>query len=318
MSMARTPDECFASLPGYPFEPHYVTVETRGVEPLRMHYVDAGAAGGDVVVLLHGQPTWSFLYRNVIPVLSDAGLRAIAPDHIGFGRSDKPTESTDYTFGRHVDWIHSLITRLDLRDITLIVQDWGGPIGLSVLAREPDRFARVVATNTVLHTSGPELAGRLTWANHHEGDSRVVLEEGLVDYVRFYQRAADITPSLFLNAAAGPLAPEVLAAYDAPFPDPAYKAGLRQLTALIPLTRNDPGAAIGRSTMAALEQWEKPFLTAFSDGDPATGGWESVFQARIPGAKDQDHTVIHGAGHFVPEQQGERLGHIVTRFIDAT
>ncbi len=317
MAVARTPDACFASLPGYPFEPRFVTVESRGVEPVRMHYVDAGPADGEVVVLLHGQPTWSYLYRSVIPVLTDAGLRAIAPDHIGFGRSDKPTEATDYTFARHVDWIHSLITTLDLREITLIVQDWGGPIGLSVLAREPDRFARVVATNTVLHTSDPDLAGRLTWANHHEGDSHVVLEEGLVDYVRFYQRAPDITPSVFLNAAAGPLPAEVLAAYDAPFPDPTHKAGLRQLTALIPLTRNDPGAAIGRTTMAALEQWEKPFLTAFSDGDPATRGWESVFQARIPGAQGQNHTTIAGAGHFLPEQQGEQLGHIVTRFIDA-
>jgi len=180
----------------------------------------AGPADGPIVLLLHGQPTWSFLYRHVIGVLADAGLRVIARDNIGFGRSDKPAEPTDYTFARHVDWMHSLVTGLDLSGITMVVQDWGGPIGLSVLAREPDRFARVVATNTILHTCDANLAGHLD---------------------------------------AG-----VLAGYDAPFPDRSCKAGLRQLTALVPLTRTDPGAAIGRETMAVLAEWEKPFLTAYS------------------------------------------------------
>jgi haloalkane dehalogenase len=315
MGVLRTPDERFAGLPGYPFEPHYVQVEAAGIEPVRMHYVDAGPEDGPVVVLVHGQPTWSYLYRKVIGVLTDAGLRAIAPDNIGFGRSDKLTEPTDYTFARHIDWLHSFVTGLDLRDVTLVVQDWGGPIGLSVLARDPDRFARVVATNTILHTCDPGLAGKLVWAAHGVGDSRVMLEERLVDYVLFYQRAPDIVPSLFLNAVCGPLPADVLAAYDAPFPDRSYKAGLRQLTALVPLTRNDPGAKIGRATMAALEQWHRPFLTAYSDGDPATRGWEAVFQERIPGAKGQDHTTITGASHFVQEQQGEQLGHVIPRFV---
>ena len=315
MTVTRTPDERFAGLPDYPYEPHYVDVMTAGIVPVRMHFVAAGPADGPVVVLLHGQPSWSYLYRKVIRVLAASGLRAIAPDNIGFGRSDKLTDPTDYTFARHIDWVHSFITALDLRDITLVVQDWGGPIGLSVLAREPDRFARVVATNTILHTCDRQLAGRLTWAQHGVDDGRVLLEEQLVDYVLYYQRAPDIEPSLFLNAVCGQLPADVLAAYDAPFPDRSFKAGLRQLTALIPLTRNDPGAAIGRSTMAALESYRRPFLTAYSDGDPATRGWDAVFRERIPGAAGQAHTTITGAGHFVQEQRGEELAEIIVRFI---
>ena len=315
MSVLRTPAERFNALPGYRFEPRFVEVEADGVEPVLMHYVDAGPPGGPPVLLVHGQPTWSYLYRKTIEVLTASGLRAVAPDHIGFGRSDKLTDPTDYTMARHVDWLQQLVERLDLGDVTLVAQDWGGPIGLSVLAREPDRFARVVATNTVLHTSDPELAGRLEWANHGLGDGRVVLQESLLDYVRYFQRSPDIVPSLFVDAVAGPLPAEILAAYDAPFPDRSYKAGLRQLTALIPLTRNDPGAAIGRATMAGLERWDRPFLTAFSDGDPATRGWESVFQERVPGARGQPHVTIAGAGHFVQEQKGEELGRIIVQFV---
>lgn len=318
MPVLRTPDERFVNLPGYPFDPSYRNVDTSGLPPLRMHYVDAGPADGPVVVLLHGQPTWSYLYRDVITALGAAGMRVIAPDHIGFGRSDKPTEATDYTFARHIDWIHSLVVGLRLREITLVVQDWGGPIGLSVLAREPDRFAKVVATNTILHTCEPTLAGKLTWAHHGVGADRILLQETLLDYISFYRRSPDITPSVFLDAVAGPLSAAVLAAYDAPFPDRAHKAGLRQLTALIPLTRNDPGARISASTMAALHQWDKPFLTAYSDSDPATAGWDAVFQDRIPGARGQHHTTIAGAGHFVPEQQGRRLAEIIAEFVGAS
>ena len=315
MRVLRTPDERFAGLAGYPFEPCYHDVETPGLPPLRMHYVDAGPADGPVVVLLHGQPTWSYLYRDVITALADTGLRVIAPDNIGFGRSDKLTEGTDYTFARHIDWIQSLIAGLDLREITLVVQDWGGPIGLSVLAREPDRFSRVVATNTILHTGDPALAGKLAWAHHGVEGGRMLLQEALLDYVSFYQRTPDLTPSIFLDAVAGPLSAAVLAGYDAPFPDRTYKAGLRQLTALVPLTRNDPGAKIGVATMAALGQWKKPFLTAYSDADPATRGWDAVFQEYVPGARGQQHTTIPEAGHFIQEQQGTRLAAIIAEFV---
>ena len=318
MSVLRTPDERFAGLPGYPFEPSYRDVETTGLPPLQMHYVDAGPADGPVVVLLHGQPTWSYLYRHVIAVLADAGLRVIAPDNIGFGRSDKLTEGTEYTFSRHIDWIQSLIAGLDLRAITLVAQDWGGPIGLSALAREPDRFSRVVATNTILHTCEPALAGSLTWAHHGAEQGRMLLQETLLDYMSFYRRSPDITPSVFLDAVAGPLSSAVLAGYDAPFPDRTYKAGLRQLTALIPLTRNDVGARIGAATMAELQRWEKPFLTAYSDADPATRGWDAVFQERVPGARGQKHVTIADAGHFVQEQQGRRLADIIVGFVART
>ena len=314
MGVLRTPDDRFADLPGYPYAPHYAVVEAKGSAPLRMHYVDEGPRDATPVLLLHGQPTWSYLYRTVIRELVDAGLRAVAPDNIGFGRSDKPSDGADYTFARHVQWLHSFVTGLDLRTIVLVVQDWGGPFGLSVLAREPDRFDRVVATNTVLHTADPGLAGKLAWAVHGLGASQVVVDERLLDYVLFYQRAADIRPSFFLDAVAGPLPADVLAAYDAPFPDASFKAGLRALTSLIPLTRTDPGAAIGRATMTALERWERPFLTAFSDGDEATRGWARVFQERVPGARGQQHATISGAGHFVQEQQGEQLGRLVAEF----
>jgi haloalkane dehalogenase len=214
--------------------------------------------------------------------------------------------------------MQSLVNGLDLRAVTLVVQDWGGPIGLSVLARQPDRFARVVATNTILHTCDPALAGRLAWPHHGVDDDRVMLQETLLDYVALYQRSPDINPSMFLDAVAGPLEADVLAAYDAPFPDRSYKAGLRQMTALIPLTRNDPGAAIGRETMAALRHWERPFLTAYSDGDPPTQGWDKVFCEHVPGAQRQAHTTIAGAGHFVAEQKGAELAAVISEFMDAT
>ncbi|WP_323792711.1 haloalkane dehalogenase [Nocardioides sp.] len=315
LAARRTPDACFADLPGYSFEPRYAEVvpaDEPDLEPLRMHYLDEGPAEGPVVLLLHGQPTWSYLYRSVIPVLVDAGLRVIAPDNIGFGRSDKPSSPYDYTLARHIGWTASLVSGLDLRDVTLVAQDWGGPIGLSVLAREPDRFAAVVAANTILHTADPALAGRLTWAVHGEGDSRVVLEESLLDYLLHTQRAPVLRASDFVGAStAEPLSAEVLAAYDAPFPTPDHTAGLRQMTALLPLTRNDPGARIGRRTMRALEAFERPFVTAYSDGDPATRGWETVFAERVPGARGREHASIAGAGHFLQEDAGPALAQVV-------
>jgi haloalkane dehalogenase len=310
----RTPDDCFVDLPDYPFQPHYCEVGGESGPKLRMHYLDEGPADGQIVLLMHGQPTWSYLYRFVIPVLVEAGLRVIAPDNIGFGRSDKLAERTAYTFARHIGWTRQLIEALDLTHITLVAQDWGGPIGLGCLAKDPDRFAGVVVSNTVLHTADPALAGKVDWANYGVDDGRVVLQEGLVDYLLYYYRAPEIVPSLFLNAVAGPLPDAVRAAYDAPFPTEAHKAGVRQLTGLIPLTRNDVGAAINRSTMDVLATFDRPFLTAYSDGDPATAGWDRVFQEHVPGAMGQPHCVISGAGHYVQEQKGDELGQIVARF----
>ena len=319
MTAARTPEERFAALSDYPFEPHYADVPDSGGGSLRMHYVDEGPPDADLVLLLHGQPTWSYLYRHVVADLARRGHRVIAPDLVGFGRSDKPTDRTAYTVERHVGWLAALVRTLDLTHITVVVQDWGGPIGLSVLAGEPDRFDRVVATNTVLHSGDPALAGRVEWANHAEGPGRMVVAEALLDYVLFTQRAPDLRASIFVRFATTSDVPEeVLAAYDAPFPDERYAAGMRQFPVLIPLTTGDPGAAVARATWDALERWERPFLTAFSDGDPATRGWDVVFQERVPGAAGQRHTTIAGAGHFVPEDRGLALAAVVADFVEAT
>jgi haloalkane dehalogenase len=224
-----------------------------------------------------------------------------------------------YTVQRHIDWMARFFGALDLSGVSLVVQDWGGPIGLAVLAGAPERFARVVASNTILHTSEATLDGRVTWANHGTGDGRVVLQEALVDYVLYTQRAPSLKASDFVSfATVDPVEADVLAAYDAPFPDESYQAGMRQFPSLIPLTGNDPGAAINRATWAALEALHRPFLTAYSDGDEASGGWAEIFQERVPGAEGQPHAVIEGAGHFVQEDKGEVLGDIIARFIAAT
>ena len=319
MTVLRTPEERFENLPGYPFEPHYVEIPDAAHGSLRMHHVDAGPPDADPVLLLHGQPTWSYLNRKVIATLVDRGHRCIAPDNIGYGRSDKIVDKMAYTFAGHIEWLRALVIALDLRRITLIVQDWGGPLGFAVLAAEPDRFARVVAANTILHTADPALAGRLEWAVHGLPDQpRVVVEEMLLDYMLGSQRGPLVPSQLVEYATVTDVPAEILAAYDAPFPDETYKGGLRQTSILIPITRTDVGAEIDRASFAALARWERPFLTAYSDGDPPTRGWETIFRETVPGARGQPHTTIEGAGHFVQEDKGEVLGGIVADFVAAT
>jgi haloalkane dehalogenase len=311
----RADEERFEGIPDFPYSPNYVAVPGPDQDQLRMHFVDEGPREAPPVLLLHGQPTWSYLWRHVIAGLLERGHRVVAPDHIGFGRSDKVTERTDYTFVRHIEWMHCLVRELDLGNITLVVQDWGGPIGLSVLAADPDRFTRVLATNTILHTCEP-LGDEVAWVNAPIGDHQVVHEAGLLDYILLTQRAPGLDASLFVRFGSHSTPPpEVLAAYDAPFPDERHKAGMRQFPVLIPLTPNDEGAVIGRSTWEALGQWHKPFLTAFSDQDPATRGWDRVFQRRVPGAQDQPHVTLHGAGHFVPEDRGDELAGVIDTFV---
>jgi haloalkane dehalogenase len=312
----RTPDECFDGIVDFPYPPRYMTVHAEGAPPVRMHYVDAGDPQGSPVLLLHGQPTWSYLYRHVIAVLVERGLRCIAPDNIGFGRSDKPREPATYTYRRHVDWATAFMDALDLHGVTLVVQDWGGPIGLGALAARPHRVAGAVASNTVLHTCDPALAGELTWANHATDDGRMVVEQALLEYVAFCARARELVPSMFVGGALGSLDDATRAAYDAPFPEARYTAGVRQMTALIPLTPNDPGARTGRATTEALTRWSGALLTAFSDGDPATRGWERVLQRTAPGAAGRHHRTIEGAGHFVQEERGEELAGIVAGFVE--
>ncbi len=298
MDYLRTPDDRFAELPGFPFEPHYVSVPDGEGGQLRIHYLDEGPSDAAPVVMLHGEPSWCYLYRKMIPVIVEAGYRAIVPDLIGFGRSDKPTQREDYTYQRHVDWLQSFLNALNLRDMTLVCQDWGGLIGLRLAAEQPDRFARVVAANTGLPT----------------GDQPPT--EAFMRWQRFSQETPNFNVGLIVNSGCiSDLPKDVIAAYDAPFPDDRYKAGARQFPLLVPTSPDDPAAPANRRAWEMLQQWTKPLLTAFSDSDPVTRGGERLLQAQIPGAKGQLHTIIQGAGHFLQEDKGEDLARVVVNFI---
>ena len=303
MHILRTPDDRFADLPEFPFQPHYAEVAVPGdVARLRVHYLDEGPRTAAPVLLLHGEPSWCFLYRHMIPVLVAAGHRVVAPDLVGFGRSDKPAAQSDYTYARHVDWMSQLLFRqLDLTDITYFGQDWGGLVGLRMVAAEPDRFARVVVGNTGLP----------------EGDGR--LSEPFLQWQRFSRESPKfhIGDIVSRGCAAG-LAPDVVAAYDAPFPDDTYKAGARIFPSLVPGLPDQPGAAENRAAWAVLERFEKPWLCAFSDQDAVTSGGERPFLRRVPGTKGQPHTTIVDAGHFLQEDKGRELADVIVAFIEAT
>ena len=322
--VVRTDDARFEDLPDFDYEPRYVDVKSPVAElgpppTLRMHYVDEGPRDAPVVLMAHGEPTWSFLYRKLIPVFVEAGLRAIAVDHIGFGRSDKLTKPSHYTFEGHVDRFEELVMALDLRDITVICQDWGGPTSLGVLARQPDRFARVVAGNTMLHTTEPEFEGRIALTNHASGESDQVVGGFLLDWMLHAHRNPDFAASgSVVGTAARGVSADVAAAYDAPFPSEWHIAGMRQFPILIPVTRTDPGTAINHSIWDALAKFDRPFLTLFGDADPATRGWEAIFQERVPGAKGQPHQLLERAGHFWQEDCGEEAARIIVDWIGQT
>ncbi len=302
MEVLRTPDRCFEGLPEFPFEPHYAELSDQDGGTLRVHYLDEGPATGATVVLLHGEPSWSFLYRHMIPVLTGAGLRVVAPDLVGFGRSDKPTPRSEYTFARHVEWVRELLfDQLDVSAVTLVCQDWGGLIGLRLVGEHPDRFARVVAANTFLPTG-----------DSHPGDA-------FMGWLKFSQEVEPFPTGVIVNAGCvSELGSDVIAAYDAPFPDSTYSEGARQFPVLVPISPDDPAAAANRAAWTVLEAFDKPFLTAFSDGDPITAGSDRVLQARIPGAAGQPHTTIVGGGHFLQEDKGPELAQVVVEFIAAT
>jgi haloalkane dehalogenase len=297
MDILRTPDERFAGLPGYPFEPHYASVGD-----VRVHYLDEGPPAGPVVLLMHGEPSWSFLYRHMIPVLTGAGLRCVAPDLVGFGRSDKPAARADYTYAGHVEWMRSaLFDALDLENVTLVCQDWGSLIGLRLAAEHPARFARVVLANGGLPT----------------GDAPMT--EAFMAWQRFSQETPEFPVGFIVQGGcATQLAPEVVAAYDAPFPTEEHKDGARMFPLLVPTRPEDPAAEANRAAWDVLRSWTKPFLTAFSDRDPITAGGDAVFRRTIPGAAGQPHTVIEGAGHFLQEDKGPELARVVVDFVDRT
>ena len=301
MDVVRTPDERFADLPGYAFAPHYVEVPDGQGGLLRMHYVDEGPRDAAVVLMLHGEPSWSYLYRKMIPIITAAGLRAVAPDLIGFGRSDKPTSQDDYSYQTHVDWTAAFLEHLDLRGITLVCQDWGGLIGLRLAAEHPDRFARIVAANTFLPT-GDNPPG-----------------EAFLRWQEFSQKAPSLPiGNIVRGGCRTDVPPDVVAAYDAPFPDDTYKAGARKFPALVPTRPDDPASAANRKAWEVLRNWQKPFLCAFSDEDPITRGGDRAFQGIVPGTKGQPHTTIKGAGHFLQEDKGEELAAAVVSFINST
>ena len=301
MQVLRTPDERFEGLTGYPFAPNYAEVPDLDGGALRVHYLDEGPADGEVVLLLHGEPSWSYLYRKMIPVLNAAGLRTVAPDLVGFGRSDKPAARSDYTYERHVEWLRSVVFgELDLTEVTLVCQDWGGLLGLRLVGEHPERFARVVAANTFL-PSGDTNPG-----------------EAFLNWQRFSQEVETFPAGFIVNGGCvTDLAPETIAAYDAPFPDESYKEGARQFPLLVPTSPDDPATTANRAAWTVLDQFEKPFLCAFSDSDPVTGGADKVMLARIPGTRGQAHTTIVGGGHFLQEDKGEELAGVVVDFVAA-
>lgn len=290
--MLRTPDDRFENLPDYPFAPHYLQLGE-----VRVHYVAEGPTDGPVFLLLHGEPSWSFLYRHMIPPLAAAGFRTIAPDLPGFGKSDKLADRAGYSFQQFVDWMWGFVEVLDLHDITLFGQDWGALIGLRLVGEHPERFARVAIGNGGLPTGDQTMPEAFQqWQNFVQNVSRLPIG-------RIMQGATTTT-----------LSKEVLAGYEAPFPDESYKEAARIMPALVPTTADNPASAANRTAWRGLMRYDKPFLTTFSDGDPITAGGERVLQRLIPGAKGQPHTTIQGAGHFLQEDKGPELAQILIQW----
>jgi haloalkane dehalogenase len=296
MDILRTPDERFEKLDGYPFAPSYVDVEG-----LRIHYVDEGPRDAQPVLMLHGEPTWSYLYRKMIPVVAGAGLRAIAPDLVGFGRSDKPAARDDYSFANHVRWTLGFMDALALNDVTIVGQDWGSLIGLRLVAENPDRFARVVIANGFLPTG--DVPPNDDWFKFRDATQKAEV----FDVPRFVQSGCEST-----------LTPEIRAAYDAPFPEERYKIGARTFPLLVPASPDDPSAPANRAAWDVLSKWEKPFLTAFSDKDKIFKGLDTFLQKIVPGTAGQPHTTITDAGHFLQEDKGEDLARAIVEFVEST
>ena len=294
MKILRTPDNRFSNLLDYPFKPNYIQLGD-----IRIHYVDEGESSEEVVLLIHGEPTWSYLYRKMVPIVSESGYRVIVPDLVGFGKSDKPINQEDYTYEKHVGWISSFIESLDLKNINLFCQDWGGLIGLRIVSEQGYRFNRIIASNASLPT----------------GDFKV--PKAFFNWQKFSQdtpvfNASKIVKSSCVNK----ISNEVQKAYDAPFPDETYKAGARRFPMLVPTSPNDPSSQPNREAWEKLKNWHKPFLTAFSDSDPITKGGDLLFQKLIPGCKGISHKTIVGAGHFLQEDKGPELAQLIVDFID--
>lgn len=301
MKALRTPENRFDDLPDYDFAPNYCEVDDTENGTLRVHYLDEGSSDAEPVLMMHGEPSWSYLYRHMIPPIVGAGHRVIAPDLVGFGKSDKPVDRTDYTYARHVFWMGELLRQLDLRGITLICQDWGGLIGLRLWAEMPDRFARVVVANTALPTGDQPLG------------------EAFAAWRKFSQEAPEFKAGrIVFGGTTTKLTEAEIAAYDAPFPDDRYKAGARQFPVLVPDQPADPEAEPNRKAWRVLKNLQTPVLTAFGADDRIMAGVDRVFQKLCPGAVGQAHEILPNAGHFLQEDVPSELAEIALRFIKRT
>ena len=301
MAILRTPDECFADLPGYPFTPNYLQVTDSRGQDLRIHYVDEGDKSAPVVLMLHGEPSWSYLYRKMIPIVVAAGYRAVAPDLIGFGKSDKLDDRNDYSYAAHLEWLQAWLDAMQLNDMTLVCQDWGGLLGLRLVTAQPEKFARVVTANTTLPT----------------GDNAP--NQAFLDWQNFSQAIESFpTGGIIEGATVSHLSDDIRAAYDAPYPEEQYKEGARQFPLLVPTTPDDPESQNNRDAWKVLKQFDKPWLCAFSDQDPVMAGLDEVFKKMVPGCAGQPHTTIMDGGHFLQEDKGEELAEVVVSFMQAT
>ncbi|MCH4893195.1 alpha/beta fold hydrolase [Sphingomonas sp. SFZ2018-12] len=285
MTILRTPEDRFAGLPDYPFAPHYIDIDAGPLGMVRQHYVDEGPRDGPVVLMMHGEPSWSYLYRHMIGPVAAAGFRVVVPDLIGFGKSDKPVDRDVFSYARHVAWLTQFLDRLELRNIGLFCQDWGGLLSLRVVGLDPDRFRWVIASNTFLPLGGTPAPAFLAWREFAATSDSFAIGPIL-------QRATVRT-----------LSDAEVAAYDAPFPDESYKAAARAFPLLVPISRDDPGAIDNAAAWAGLERFERPFLTLFGDSDPITAGGDAYFQAKVPGTRGQPHAIVERAAHFCQEDR---------------
>jgi haloalkane dehalogenase len=291
MEVLRTPDERFAGLPDFPFEPHYLNVQTKDGTPLRMHYLDEGPREGKPIVMLHGQPSWSYLYRRLIPGLAEAGFRVLAPDLIGFGRSDKPADTGDYSYSQHVEWVSAWLASVAPTNATFFVHDWGSMIGLRTLPEHGVRFTEVIVSNGGL----PDC-------------ERLSPLEIFYTWRQFVRDQQELhVGNVVQLGSATELTEDVVAAYDAPFPDEPYKSAVRAFPELVPTAADQTEARANGRAWQFLEQWDKPFLTLFGEGDPINHGADKIFQKRVPGAAGQPHQLLSGAGHFIQEDAPDAL-----------
>lgn len=336
MECLRTPDERFENLPGYAYEPQYTDVPDGEGGKLRIHHVDEGPRDGTLVVCMHGQPSWSYLYRHMIAELTGRGLRVVAPDLVGYGRSDKPSRREDYSYQGQVDWLTAWLTQNDFRDVTFVGQDWGGLIGLRLVAENPERFARVVIANTGLPLPDREMSDeRIAFVQEFRANAPTptlpemaqalakpdpkLPERTFAYWQKFCWETADPPIGMLIAGMVDgrSLSPQEIAAYDAPFPDPSYKMGCRAMPSQVPTLGNDPSIDANAAAWKALEAFDKPFLCSFADNDPVTGGADLPFIARVPGAKGREHPRIEGGSHFLQEGRGAELARRVAELIAA-